>query len=108
MGSAMNEVRAIPVAEGEATDAPAITAALSLAPVEIQTEPKPDSLDAAPTIPAPANEEEVPAAVIVPPISATQAALEAAMPGEPEPVDHGIGVLLVNLGTPDSPTYFAV
>ena len=24
------------------------------------------------------------------------------MPGEPEPVDHGIGVLLVNLGTPDA------
>jgi len=30
------------------------------------------------------------------------------MPGEPEPVDHGIGVLLVNLGTPDAPDASAV
>ena len=34
--------------------------------------------------------------------SPTQGALDAAMPGEAEPVDHGIGVLLVNLGTPDA------
>ena len=30
------------------------------------------------------------------------------MPGEPEPVDHGIGVLLVNLGTPDAADASAV
>ncbi|HTV27955.1 MAG TPA: ferrochelatase [Xanthobacteraceae bacterium] len=30
------------------------------------------------------------------------------MPGESEPVDHGIGVLLVNLGTPDAPDASAV
>jgi protoporphyrin/coproporphyrin ferrochelatase len=106
MGPAMNEVRAIPVADGGTTNAPADTAALILAPAEILAEPNTDSLDAPPTVPA--NEEEVPAAVSTPPISPTQAALEAAMPGEPDPVDHGIGVLLVNLGTPDAPDASAV
>jgi ferrochelatase len=56
--------------------------------------------DAPPTVPAPSNEDALDEAVVLP--SPTQAALEAAMPGEPEPVDHGIGVLLVNLGTPDA------
>ncbi len=103
----MNEVRKISVAEGEPTDARAEAATLILAPAEILTEPKPDSLDAPPTVPAPADEEG-PAAVSTPSMSPTQAALEAAMPGEPEPVDHGIGVLLVNLGTPDAADASAV
>ena len=103
----MNEVRALSVAEGEAADASTITAAPTSGPAETETEAKPDLLDGPPTVPAPAN-EEMPAAVSNPPISPTQAALEAAMPGEPEPVDHGIGVLLVNLGTPDAPDASAV
>ena len=88
-------------------DAPAIMPAPAAALDEIQAEPKSELLDGPPTVPAPAN-EEMPAAVSIPPISATQAALEAAMPGESEPVDHGIGVLLVNLGTPDAPDASAV
>jgi protoporphyrin/coproporphyrin ferrochelatase len=92
----MNDVRALFAEEGEAADTPVTTA-----PVETETELRPDLLEGPPTVPAPAN-DEVPAAGSVPPMSATQAALEAAMPGEAEPVDHGIGVLLVNLGTPDA------
>ena len=107
MGAAMKEVRVLSAAEGEAADAPAITTAPTFALAETETEPKSDWLDGPATVPAPAN-EEVAAAVSIPSISPTQAALEAAMPGEPEPVDHGIGVLLVNLGTPDAPDASAV
>jgi ferrochelatase len=64
-------------------------------------EVKAGSSDAPPTVPAPVN-EEAPAVEAVAQPSPTQAALDAAMPGEAEPVDHGIGVLLVNLGTPDA------
>jgi ferrochelatase len=64
-------------------------------------EVKADSFDAPLTVPAPVN-EEAPAVEAVAQPSLTQAALDAAMPGEAEPVDHGIGVLLVNLGTPDA------
>jgi protoporphyrin/coproporphyrin ferrochelatase len=108
MGSAMNEVRTLSVAEDEAAHAPTIIAAPVFAFAETEMEPKSELLDGPPTVPAPANEEEVGAAVSNPRISPTQAALEAAMPGEPEPVDHGIGVLLVNLGTPDAPDASAV
>jgi ferrochelatase len=59
------------------------------------------SSDAPLTVPAPVN-EEAPAVEAVAQPSPTQGALDAAMPGEAEPVDHGIGVLLVNLGTPDA------
>ncbi len=41
-------------------------------------------------------------------MSAAQAALDAAMPSEIAAVEHGIGVLLVNLGTPDAPEPAAV
>jgi protoporphyrin/coproporphyrin ferrochelatase len=92
----MNDVHALFAEEGEAADAPVTTV-----PLQTETELGPDLLEGPPTVPAPAN-DEVPAAGSIPPMSATQAALEAAMPGEPEPVDHGIGVLLVNLGTPDA------
>ena len=46
--------------------------------------------------------EHPPAAVIEPAVSVAQAALNEAMPAEIAPVEHGIGVLLVNLGTPDA------
>jgi ferrochelatase len=55
--------------------------------------------------PAPAIAEEH---AVVPGPSATEAALDAAMPSELAPVEHGIGVLLVNLGTPDAPEPKAV
>ena len=101
----MNEVRPISAAQSEAADEPAVmaelTAALSKAGNAPAAEARTDSTDAPPTVPAPPN-EEVPAEAAVRRASPTLAALEAAMPGEPEPVDHGIGVLLVNLGTPDA------
>jgi protoporphyrin/coproporphyrin ferrochelatase len=121
----MNEVRPISAVRSEAADEPMVTAALKgarsqtanaaqaqpqLVVTELlvtrdlaapSAEAEADSADAPPTVPAPSN-EEAPAEADVAQISATQAALEAAMPGEPEPVDHGIGVLLVNLGTPDA------
>ena len=126
----MNEVRPISTAQSEATEEPAALTALKAAlsatanaPSEPQALPagelavgedliapdlralsaetKADSLDAPPTVPAPPH-DETPAEVVVAPPSPTQVALEAAMPGEAEPVDHGIGVLLVNLGTPDA------
>jgi len=56
-----------------------------------------------PAAPIPASEPMPPtAAGAEPPVPAAQAAPEAAMPSEPAPVEHGIGVLLVNLGTPDA------
>jgi ferrochelatase len=118
----MNEVRPISTAPSEATEEPAaltaLKAALSatanaptapqaqlagelVASEDLSAETKADSLDAPPTVPAPSH-DEAPAEVVVAPPSPTQVALEAAMPGEAEPVDHGIGVLLVNLGTPDA------
>jgi protoporphyrin/coproporphyrin ferrochelatase len=102
----MNEVRPTSEIKGEATEDSAATAVLTaaLTPAEV----KANAIDAPPTVPAPPSEEEAPAVVTAAPISPTQAALEAAMPGEPEPIDHGIGVLLVNLGTPDAPDAPAV
>jgi len=108
MGPAMNEVRALSIAEDDAAAAPTIVAAPIFAPAETEAAPKSQLLEGPPTVPAPVNEEEVPAAASNPKISPTKAALEAAMPGESEPVDHGIGVLLVNLGTPDAPDASAV
>jgi protoporphyrin/coproporphyrin ferrochelatase len=101
----MNEVR--PMSETEVTDRPVVATALTATladsvPAVPLAEEKTTAVDAPPTVPASAGEEESPAAATVASVSPTQAALEAAMPGEPEPVDHGIGVLLVNLGTPDA------
>jgi len=56
-----------------------------------------------PPAPAPASEEKPPEpASAAPTVSPARAALAAAMPGEAAPVENGIGVLLVNLGTPDA------
>ncbi len=67
-------------------------------------------VEAPPTAPvsAPASEEipvppaETPPADAAPTAPAAQAT-QPAVPAEPAPVEHGIGVLLVNLGTPDAP-----
>ncbi len=103
----MNQMRPMSETEGEVTEGPAVMTALTvtLANFDNASAVPPaeeNAVDAPPTVPAPAGEEESPAAAAVAPVSPTLAALEAAMPGEPEPVDHGIGVLLVNLGTPDA------
>jgi ferrochelatase len=126
----MNEVLPISAAQGELTDEETVVAAMkaALSQTAPQAQPPPPGnpptteagsavaklvvvqgsstafaeaeADAPPTAPAPSNGDALDEAVVLP--SPTQAALEAAMPGEPEPVDHGIGLLLVNLGTPDA------
>jgi protoporphyrin/coproporphyrin ferrochelatase len=65
-------------------------------------------VEAPPTAPVspPAN-EDTPHPLVgetepEPSVSTAQDATEAAMPDEPAPVENGIGVLLVNLGTPDA------
>jgi protoporphyrin/coproporphyrin ferrochelatase len=117
----MNDVPPVPANEAEVTDDPAVMAALT----EALAEPPNTEHLAPPTAPAsaPADEEQPPApaaeppaapapvseekpaiaAVTAPAASPAQAALAAAMPNEPAPVENGIGVLLVNLGTPDAP-----
>jgi len=103
-GPAMNQMRPMSETEGEVTEGPAVMTALTVPFADSgNTSAVPtaedNAVDAPPTVPAPGSGEE---AAAVAPVSPTLAALEAAMPGEPEPVDHGIGVLLVNLGTPDA------
>jgi ferrochelatase len=103
----MNQMRPMSETEGEVTEGPAVMTALTLTLANsdnASTVPPAEgnAVDAPPTVPGPGSEEESAAAAAVAPVSPTLAALEAAMPGEPEPVDHGIGVLLVNLGTPDA------
>jgi protoporphyrin/coproporphyrin ferrochelatase len=116
--SAMNELPPIPANESEPTDDPAVMAALTEALAEPadarHTHPAPPTAPAS----APADEEsppassEVPAApppvsevkpaAAEPTLSPAQAALTAAMPNAPALIESGIGVLLVNLGTPDA------
>jgi protoporphyrin/coproporphyrin ferrochelatase len=73
------------------------------APVS-EEEQRPLAVAEAPSAPPPPGEAKPPAAAAAePPVSPAQAALAAAMPNEPAPVERGVGVLLVNLGTPDAP-----
>ncbi len=58
---------------------------------------------ASPREPAPA-----PSAPAIKPAAATKSATKPNAPGKPESVEGGIGILLVNLGTPDAPTPEAV
>jgi ferrochelatase len=111
----MSESPTLPPAAGESTNNPAVRPAVIEGEAAAVTE---NIVEAPPTAPAsaPASEDiHVPPASTppaetvsalpedtVPAASATVSAEPAAMP-EPEPVEHGIGVLLVNLGTPDAP-----
>src|ERR1700761_4971695 len=51
--------------------------------------------------PAPAKDDK-PEASAAPPDSSTRAVQDVAAPAELVPVEHGIGVLVVNLGTPEA------
>jgi ferrochelatase len=107
----MNETTPIPATEDvqPSIEAPAPKAQPAEAEAVV-----PASIEAPPTVPmsVPGSGEEGPSAVTdapMPPIAAPQvqappvpAPIEAAAPSEPPPVEHGIGVLLVNLGTPDA------
>jgi ferrochelatase len=63
----------------------------------------PDKSAAKIDTPAPA-----PSAPAVKPVAANESAAKPSAPVKPESVDVGIGILLVNLGTPDAPTPEAV
>jgi protoporphyrin/coproporphyrin ferrochelatase len=99
--NAQTAPQALPLSPGDAAATEARPAVAKLVVVQGSSMALAEAkADAPPTVPAPSNGDALDEAVALP--SPTQAALEAAMPGEPEPVDHGIGVLLVNLGTPDA------
>ena len=105
----MSESPPVPPA-GESTDKPAAQQAVAVAAgAETIAE---NVIEAPPTAPASASEDisdppaSAPAADAAPaPPENAQAAAPAAPSAAPEPVpvEHGIGVLLVNLGTPDAP-----
>jgi len=112
----MSESPTLPPAAGESTNDPAVRTAVAEA--EAAAAVTENIVEAPPTAPAsapasedirlppasepPAQTASAPPEDTVPAASATVSAEPAAMP-EPEPVEHGIGVLLVNLGTPDAP-----
>jgi protoporphyrin/coproporphyrin ferrochelatase len=100
-------------AEAESAAAAPIHETENLAPLpapaeEMETAPPAAPIEAPPMapvaeeLPPPAAAEAPEPAAAVAPASPTQAALDAAMPSAPAPVEHGIGVLLVNLGTPEA------
>ncbi len=90
-----------PAAPADEEQPPPAIAETPAAPPPARAGEPPAVVTEARTPPAPGSEEKPPAAT-EPATSPTQAALEAAMPNEPPPVENGIGVLLVNLGTPDA------
>ena len=105
------DVIALPAAAPAENEAPAPESAIEAPPTvpappgaaAASVEEQPPAVAEAPAAtPAARGEEEPHAPAAEAPASPTQAALDAAMPGEPAPVEHGIGVLLVNLGTPDA------
>jgi ferrochelatase len=104
----MSESPPVPAAAGESADKPPVQAAVP--PGDGAAAITESVVEAPPTAPASAPvSEELPA----PPESTEPAALAAqsvqpAAAPEPAPVEHGIGVLLVNLGTPDAPDAPAV
>jgi protoporphyrin/coproporphyrin ferrochelatase len=102
----MNESPAVPAPDGNPGDAPHGASASGVTLAEPQNPAATQqAVDAPPTAPvsAPAGVEENPAVA-----AEGEIALESATPAEPAPVEHGIGVLLVNLGTPDAPDAPAV
>jgi protoporphyrin/coproporphyrin ferrochelatase len=81
-------------------------AGLAAPAAESEVIPPARPVEAPPTVPVaeeqPASPPAPQPATIETSVSPTQAALDAAMPGAVAPVEHGIGVLLVNLGTPEA------
>ena len=100
----MNETLPGQVTAAEPTDESQAMAAVSAALIAAKTAAaQPGAAEA----PAPAKDDALDTTV-APSTSATRAALDAAVPAEPAPVEHGIGVLLVNLGTPEAANAKAV
>jgi ferrochelatase len=121
--SAMNESPPLSATEAKLAgepESPAAPAAAEPAALDDQaaapstqnaTLPSAPSIEAPPTVPAappPGEEQPAPASAEAPPFAVTENAIspaetaDASAPTEPAPVENGIGVLLVNLGTPDA------
>ena len=112
----MSESPTLPPAAGESTNNPAVRTAVAegdaaaavteniveAPPTAPASAPASEDIHAPPASTPPADTASALPEDTVPAASATVSAEPAAMP-EPEPVEHGIGVLLVNLGTPDAP-----
>ena len=104
----MSELSSVPPAGSESTGQPAVPPAVAAG--ECAAAMTENIVEAPPTAPASAPpSEDIP----VPPANAPPADISPVTPAalsaepsaapEPAPVEHGIGVLLVNLGTPDAP-----
>jgi protoporphyrin/coproporphyrin ferrochelatase len=85
----MNQSPPVPPAEDKPATPPLLAAAPPPAPAE------PEAPPLAPPAPPPSSVPESP-------VEAPPTAPDSATAGEPAPVEGGIGVLLVNLGTPDA------
>lgn len=111
----MSESSPAPAAATESTDkppaqpvGPSNEGAAQTADSVVEAPPTaPASPPASEEIPTPAPPSAMPAPDAAPATPAAQSVQPAAAP-EPAPVEHGIGVLLVNLGTPDAPDAPAV
>jgi len=94
----MDEAPPAYAVEGEPVDESQALAALNAALAAAKSAA---TAPAATEVSAPAKDDR-PEASAAPADSSAQIAPDAAMPAEPAPVEHGIGVLLVNLGTPEA------
>lgn len=90
----MNQAPPLDTTEGETADESHAVAALNAAVAAAK------NAAAAPAAPAPVQDDK-PEASAAPSESSAQTAPDAAVPAEAAPVEHGIGVLVVNLGTPE-------
>jgi protoporphyrin/coproporphyrin ferrochelatase len=92
----MNQAPPLDTIEGEMADESHAVAALNAAVAAAKNAAAAPAAEA----PAPAKGDK-PEASAAPSDSSAQTAPDAAMPAEPAPVEHGVGVLVVNLGTPE-------
>jgi protoporphyrin/coproporphyrin ferrochelatase len=92
----MNQAPPLDTIEGETADESHAVAALNAAVAAAKNAAAAPAAEAS----APAKDDK-PRASAAPSDSSAQTATDAAMPAEPAPVEHGVGVLVVNLGTPE-------
>ncbi len=99
----MNDTPPNPGTVGEATQS--ATQDAPVAPADNRIEAPPIAEPSPASAPAPTPPPENAAAVSAPAAAPT---VNADAAPEPAPMEHGIGVLIVNLGTPDAPDAAAV
>jgi protoporphyrin/coproporphyrin ferrochelatase len=93
----MNQAPPLDTIEGETADESQAVAALNAAVAAAKNATPAPAAEA----PAPVSDDK-PEASAPPSDPSAQTAPDAAVPAEPAPVEHGIGVLVVNLGTPEA------